>query len=104
MGGTASLASAGAVDAVGVVTLSAPVVFEGIDAASAVDTLQVPGVFTAAEDDADYGSIAEAFFAASQSGSSLLVFPGRAHGTDLFEDNGLVLSRSILDFLAEVFA
>ena len=104
MGGTAAVAAAEAIEAAGVVALSAPDEFQGIDALGAMATLPVPGVFAAAENDGDYGVIAESLYTASQSGSSLLVFSGRAHGSDLFEDNGLVLSHSILEFLGEVFA
>lgn len=100
MGGTGAIAAAGASNVDGVITLSAPDRFEGVDAAAAAADVSVPMLLIAAEDDEPYASDAEVI--ASQAGgpARVMILPGRKHGTDLFVDHSELLTGTILEFLA----
>lgn len=89
MGGTGALAAAGLVapPVDGVVSLSAPAEFVGVDAKAAVATLDVPVLYVAAADDGQFGSDARDLHAATRSKDrKLLVVPGYSHGVGLLDD------------------
>jgi len=89
MGGTGVLAAAGLVapPVDGVVSLSAPAEFAGVDAASAVANLDVPVLFVAAADDGQFGSDARDLHAATRAEERKLVLvPGYSHGVGLLDD------------------
>jgi pimeloyl-ACP methyl ester carboxylesterase len=90
MGGTASLAAADASQVLsslrvtGVVTVSAPVAFQGLTAAEAVPRLYMPLMFIAAGDDVGESG-AEALQELAAGKGELRIVPGDEHGTELFE-------------------
>lgn len=86
MGGTAVLSAATRIRprVAGVVSLSGPATFQGIDAAAAVPRLRVPVLFVAAADDPGYVDDARAMYhQAKVADKRLLVASGNAHGTML---------------------
>jgi alpha-beta hydrolase superfamily lysophospholipase len=82
MGGTAALMVAARQPVQGVITLSAPVEFEGLSAKDAVTKVLAPKLFIGAEDDAG-GPAARELGAMAQEPKEVAVFPGSDHGTDL---------------------
>jgi pimeloyl-ACP methyl ester carboxylesterase len=90
MGGTAVLAGAAiARPAVnGVVSVSAPAEYAGIDARTAATRLTVPVLYVAATEDNDYEAMARMLYAATRSPRSLSIVPGSAHGVALVDDPG----------------
>lgn len=85
MGGTASLVAAEAIDTLAIVTLSAPLRFMGLDAASVAGRIQRPVLLIAAEGDTsafnDLGILERTL-----PNPDTRVFDGNAHGTDLLTD------------------
>jgi esterase/lipase len=71
----------------GVISLSAPDTYQGVDATKAVPKLTMPVLFVAAERDGNYAESARAMYAASkQQGRKLLVVPGSgSHSTGLLD-------------------
>jgi pimeloyl-ACP methyl ester carboxylesterase len=102
MGGTGAIAAATERPVAAVVTLSAPDVFEGVDAVSAASGLEVPILLIAAEGNEPYPDDAAAIAAASPSPAEVVVLSGSHHGTDMFLDHDPGLSDRILAFLAAV--
>lgn len=102
MGGTASLAVAKAEGAAGVVTLSAPDQFEGLDVRGAVGELTVPKLFLASQgDDAAVSSLATLYEGAAEP-KDRQIFDGSAHGTDMLQgDRGQQVADRILAFLKQ---
>jgi pimeloyl-ACP methyl ester carboxylesterase len=103
MGGTSVLAGAAvtrpAVD--GVVSLSAPAEYAGIDARTAAGRLTMPVLYVAAADDSDYSTHAKTLHAATKSTKSLSVVPGTLHGVYLVLPGGVASVRRAVDgFLA----
>ena len=82
MGGTAALMVAARQPVQGVITLSAPVEFEGLSAKVAVTKVMAPKLFIGAEDDAG-GPAARALAGVAPEPKDVAVFPGSDHGTDL---------------------
>ena len=101
MGGTAAIRVAARNPTAGVVTLSAPMAFRGLDAGEAVEKLAVPCLFVAAEQDAYAAAAAREFNKAAKSPAPLLlIVPGPEHGTRLFDTpNGAKVEAAILEFL-----
>jgi pimeloyl-ACP methyl ester carboxylesterase len=101
MGGTAAILVAGRHPTAGVVTLSAPVAFRGLDAAEAVRKLTVPCLFIAAEGDAYAASAAREFDKTVKSTNRrLLIVPGEEHGTRLLAGPmGEKVEKAIFEFL-----
>jgi pimeloyl-ACP methyl ester carboxylesterase len=86
MGATASIVAAPdlAPQLAGVVSLSAPAQFNGMDASAVAPRLAVPGLFVAAADDAPFADDARALYAADgQPDKQLEIVPGSSHGTGL---------------------
>jgi pimeloyl-ACP methyl ester carboxylesterase len=88
MGGTAVLAAATRIrpPVAGVVSLSGPASFQGVDAGKAVSRLRVPVLLVAGADDQPFADDARALYrAAPVRDKRLLVVPGGGHGTSLLE-------------------
>lgn len=101
MGGTAAIRVAASNPAAGVVSLSAPMAFRGLDAREAVRKLAIPCLFVAAEGDGNASEAARAFHEAVKPPKSyLLIVPGPEHGTRLFASpSGKKVEEVILEFL-----
>jgi pimeloyl-ACP methyl ester carboxylesterase len=88
MGGTAVLSAATRIrpTVAGVVSLSGPASFQGVDAGAAVSRLRVPVLLVAGADDQPFVDDARAMYrAAPVRDKRLLVVPGGGHGTSLLE-------------------
>jgi dienelactone hydrolase len=110
MGGTAVLAAAPRITppVAGVISLSAPVFFQGMDAAAAVKELAVPVLYAACQNDDGYGDDASTLLGATAPGHprKLLVVPGcSSHGVRLADPAGGPEATSVRatmrDFLGE---
>lgn len=98
MGGTGAIAAAADRTVAGVVTLSAPAKFEGVDAVEAARRLDAPLLAFAAAGDDSY--VDQANELVSAAGGTVIALDGNAHGTNLFKDHGPALRSRILSFLA----
>jgi pimeloyl-ACP methyl ester carboxylesterase len=88
MGGTAVLSAATRIrpPVAGVVSLSGPASFQGVDAGAAISRSRVPVLFVAAADDQPFVDDARAMYrAAPTRDKRLLVIPGGGHGTGMLE-------------------
>jgi len=103
MGGTAAIRVAAGNPTAGVVSLSAPMAFRGLDAREAIRKITVPCLFVAAEGDGSAATAAREFNNAAKSPERLLlIVPGPEHGTRLFDSpSGTKVEEAILDFLKE---
>jgi pimeloyl-ACP methyl ester carboxylesterase len=99
MGGTAALIVAADVDPPAVVTLSAPVEFQGLNAAPAAPNIKAPVLLLASTEDT---SAAESLRKLSGSipNDEAKLFDGDAHGTNLLSAKPET-SDVILDFLSK---
>jgi alpha-beta hydrolase superfamily lysophospholipase len=86
MGGTAALAVAARQELAGVVVMSSPEGFEGIDARAALASVREPILFIAANGDQPYRRAVEAMHQAVLGTKRLVLLPGNEHGTALLED------------------
>jgi alpha-beta hydrolase superfamily lysophospholipase len=89
LGGAAVVAAAAQIRPAvqGVFTLGAPQAFGTADAVAAARVLQVPALFTAAEDDDPFDDEARALFdACSSADKRLEIFPGSRHGAPTLRD------------------
>jgi pimeloyl-ACP methyl ester carboxylesterase len=99
MGGTAVLAAAAKAQppVAGVVSLSGPQVYQGVDAFGAVRKLTVPVLFVAAKDDEGFGRDAQALYDACVSKDKKLDLEiGGDHGMSLLDDR---IGKLVEDFL-----
>lgn len=85
MGGTAALLVAARVPVAGLVTLSAPVAFRGLDAGPILAGVQAPKLFIAAEGDEPAAAAVTRFAKTAPDPKTVRVVGGRAHGTNLFD-------------------
>jgi pimeloyl-ACP methyl ester carboxylesterase len=101
MGGTAAVRVAAENPTAGVVSLSAPIAFRGLDAREAILRIEVPCLFIAAEGDGPAAAAARELNKAAKSPDRLLlIVPGTEHGTRLFgSPQGGKVQDAILDFL-----
>ena len=98
MGGTAALVAATNIDVAGVVAVSAPREFSGLDALPAVRRLEIPVLFLAGRQDGEFARDARRLYRATNSQTKALVMvAGSDHGTDLLEDPEA--RRALLAFL-----
>ena len=98
MGGTAALVAATNIDVAGVVAVSAPREFSGLDALPAVRRLEIPVLFLAGRQDGEFARDARRLYRAANSRTKALVMvAGSEHGTDLLEDPEA--RRALLAFL-----
>jgi len=101
MGGTAALIVAARVRVAGVVTLSAPVAFRGLDAADAVTRVRASKLFIAAEGDEAASAAAVRLAAIAPEPKATRLCPGAAHGTDLLTGAPAgEVRRAMRDFIA----
>jgi pimeloyl-ACP methyl ester carboxylesterase len=99
MGGTAVLAAAAQAQppVAGVVSLSGPQIYSGVDAFGAVRKLTVPVFFVAAKDDNHFGRDAQALYdACAAKDKKLDLEIGGAHGMSLLDD---AISAKVEEFL-----
>ena len=100
MGGTAAIQVAARKPTAGVVSLSGPVAFRGLDALDAIKKLKAPILLIAAEGDRSAAESARWFSQAAAGPETLLVVPGSEHGTNLLDGpNARKLDEAILQFL-----
>ncbi len=106
MGGNAALVAAPKVipPVAGVITLSAPVTYQGLDAAPAAKELAAPVLYIAAKGDGEFAGDAQALYASTPGNAkTLLIATGSQHGTDLLdkakEPDAAKVRQAILDFL-----
>jgi alpha/beta superfamily hydrolase len=101
MGGTAALVAAAEQPVDGVIAISPPAEFEGLDAVDAVSSITAPKLFVASEDDEEAIGFQDLLDAASQPVDSE-TYTGNAHGTNLLQsEHGDALRALILQFLQE---
>lgn len=100
MGGTAALKVASRLDLAGVVTLSAPTDFQGLDARADVKNVAEQKLFVAAKGD-DGAPGAVDYFAQNSSGTKATqLYEGAAHGTELLSGNNAdAVKKLLFDFL-----
>ncbi|MEE9162140.1 MAG: alpha/beta fold hydrolase [Candidatus Neomarinimicrobiota bacterium] len=100
MGGTAALKVAAREDVSGVVVLSAPLEFKGLDAGDDVSMVSEPLLLIASERDRSAAASATRIFEDAPGGAELSLLPGSAHGTDMLESNaGDEVRELLLEFL-----
>ncbi len=99
MGATAAVNVASEAELAGVVSLSAPANFMGLEAAGVASQVGEPLLVVAAEDDAPYADDARAIAEAAPL-PTLEILPGVSHGTNLFADHGEALTELLLEFIA----
>jgi pimeloyl-ACP methyl ester carboxylesterase len=100
MGGTAALKVASRLDLAGVVTLSAPTDFQGLDARTDVKGVAEPKLFVAAKGD-DGAPAAVDYFAQNSTGTKATqLYEGSAHGSALLSGSTAEAAKKLLfDFL-----
>ena len=105
MGGTAAIVVAAEEPVDGVMALSAPVSFRGLDAGEVVASVPAPLLVVASEGDISAANALEAFAElASLDADHALLVGGRAHGTDIFDhDAGDRVRERLFEFLDEVW-
>lgn len=100
MGGTASLKVASRRSVSGVVSVSGPVVFQGLNVLQDVLRIQEPVLFIASERDGPAHDSLLLLSGLTQISSQTLVLPGTAHGTDILDGASSQSVRdAIMDFL-----
>jgi pimeloyl-ACP methyl ester carboxylesterase len=105
MGGTAALVVAGDTNVDGVFTISAPITFHGLDAEDGIKRTEAPVRLVAARGDV---SAARSLSGLAERGlvppDNTLVTEGRAHGSDMLDDDtGDEVRALLFDFLAEIW-
>ena len=104
MGGTASVKYASREGVLGVVALSAPTEFEGLEALEDADEVTGPKLFIAAEGDRSAQQAAAAYYEATPEPRILEIYTGSDHGTNLLEGtHGAQVTGRLLEFL-EIFS
>lgn len=103
MGGTASLVAASRLSPqlAGVISLSGPAQFRGLDAAAAAAKLAVPSLLVASSDDVGFVDDARALFEQIPGEDKRLeIVPGSAHGTSILNaSSGQAVRNLLLEFL-----
>jgi len=100
MNGTATVVVGSQTPVAGIATLSAPAEFAGLDAVAAAPAVSSPSLIIVAEDDEPYASAAPALVGGG--GGNLVLYPGSAHGTALFDEHAGALTAQLIEFLTEV--
>lgn len=105
MGGTAAIVVAAEEPVDGVMALSAPVSFRGLDAGEVVASVPAPLLVVASEGDISAANALEVFSErAPLDADHALLVRGRAHGTDIFDDDaGDRVRERLFEFLDEVW-
>lgn len=100
MGGTAAIEVAARLDFAGLVTISAPDAFMGLDARTAVATITEPKLFVAEQGDGRAPDAVDFFMQESSEPKEGVIYDGSAHGTDiLLGPNGAALEDALFAFL-----
>jgi pimeloyl-ACP methyl ester carboxylesterase len=100
MGGTAAIKVAARLDLAGIVTISAPDEFRGLDAREDIAAVTEPKLFTAAEGDDGAPDSVDFFAQQAQPPFDSIIYPGSEHGTDILRgDSGADLETALLTFL-----
>ena len=102
MGGTASLKIAAQEDVAGVITLSAPTIFEGIDVRDDLLAISAPKLFIAARSDTNgfYARSVDYFDQMASDPKEAQKVDGDDHGTDMLSgDSGPRVQGLMVDFL-----
>lgn len=100
MGGTASLIVASSLPVDAVITLSAPQNFIPGVTDDQVKAIRAPKLFVNSQQD-DYASETQHMYDIASQPKTLKMYPGYAHGTAIFDDNGVDLTQRILAFVAQ---
>jgi len=101
MGGTASLIAAAQMEVAGVVAISAPADFEGLDAEKVVDQVSERKLFIASKGDSSAMTSLERLFERAPEPKEEKVFEGSEHGTNLLEGGHAAEAKAaIMAFLS----
>jgi len=100
MGGTGAVVAAASNNIAGVVTLSAPDVFDDASAANMAEQVHSPMLLIAADDDGSAAEDALAIAANAAIEPQVVVLSGGQHGTNMFAEHGDEITQLITDFLA----
>jgi pimeloyl-ACP methyl ester carboxylesterase len=103
MGGTGVVAAAPRIKPAiaGVLELSAPTGFGGVDALAAARKLTRPGLFVAGRDDGDFPAATRSLYrAAATKDKKLVIAPTSWHGVDLVSLPAV--KKTVLEFIARV--
>ena len=101
MGGTASLIAAAQMEVAGVVAISAPAKFEGLDAEKVVDQVSERKLFIASKGDSSATTSLERLFERAPEPKEAKVFEGSEHGTNLLEGKDAAeVKAAIITFLS----
>ena len=101
MGGTAALLVSAREPVAGVVSISSPARYQLLDALTELRDVTAPKLFITSEDDVPAERSQEQFWARALEPKEQVIFPGDAHGTDLFASPvGPEFEQRIVDFLA----
>lgn len=100
MGGTASLVVGERVTMAGIITISAPSDFRYLDAVAPVASIEAPKLFILSEDDVPAMASHEKLWAAAPEPRDQQIYPGKAHGTELFDGpDGAAFEMRMTEFL-----
>jgi pimeloyl-ACP methyl ester carboxylesterase len=102
MGGTACLVVAADEEVNGVIAISAPMEFKGLDAKDILDSITCPKLFIATEGDGDADEVAQEFYNKTAEPKAIEILGGNSHGTFIFEEdpaNAELLKKLIIEFL-----
>lgn len=102
IGGTAAVMAAANRDVAGLITLSAPMSIDGLDASEAITRVTAPKLFMVAEDDVEARAGSAALYGASSDPRFYDVFRGGEHGSDLvYGMHSELVQERILEFLEQ---
>ena len=100
MGGTAALKVAAQEKVAGVVAVSAPVSFMGLDASNDVAKITAPKLFVASSSDDGAAASVQTFMEKAQQPKQGKIYDGNEHATDIFSGpNGAAFKTLLLQFL-----
>jgi pimeloyl-ACP methyl ester carboxylesterase len=103
MGGTAVLKVAASQEVAGIVTISAPVSFMGLDAGTDIPKVSVKKLILASKNESEGGGqAAQQIYQAAQEPKTLFLFDGSAHGTEILSGpNAGDLKSRITSFVSQ---
>jgi len=100
MGGTASLLVAQRNPVAGVISISSPAIYQQIDALEHIAGISNPKLFISSEDDLNAARSQEQFWTNAVEPKEQVLYPGNAHGTDLFgAPDAALFEQELFDFL-----
>ncbi len=101
MGGTAALKVASKQDVAGVIAVSAPDSFMGVDVRRDVANIRAPKLFVASKGDDDAPAAVTFFMQTAPEPKQSQLYDGSAHGTELLQGaNAASFKKIVLDFVA----